>query len=86
MAANGKKFEGFQEELETKKLKIQLLESEIANISVEGQKKDKFHKEITEERARMGQQTEIMRKLYESLQLQLSNMQESNKENTSTQN
>ena len=53
MNDNQKKFENYQSSVETKKLEIQTLETEIENISLFEKKHAKVTGEISEERKRL---------------------------------
>ena len=54
MGTNSKKFEGYQQDIETKKLKIQVLETEIQNIQLGKEKHKLVQAEIDEEKKRAG--------------------------------
>lgn len=52
---NSKRFEGFQGDIESKKMQIKLLETEIENIMLNKIKEEKIKKEIEEDRQRTKQ-------------------------------
>lgn len=55
MNTNAKKFEGYQSDIETKKLNIQCLETEIQNIQMGHLKSQKLTLEIEEDKKKMTQ-------------------------------
>ena len=81
MNENGKKFESYQAAVETKKLEIQTLETEIENISMSEKKYQKVNGEIEEEKKRVSTQVDTLRNLRNALKEQLRNIEEQNKEN-----
>ncbi len=81
MSENGKKFEAYQATVETKKLEIQTLETEIENIAMIEKKQQKVTAEITEEKKRLTTQVDTLKNLRNALKEQLKNLSDSNKEN-----
>lgn len=71
MSENGKKFEEYQVTVETKKLEIKTLETEIENIQLTQKKHQKLQSEIEEERKRSNAQVETLKKLKSALTDQL---------------
>jgi len=67
MSENGKKFEEYQVTVETKKLEIKTLETEIENIQLTQKKHQKLQSEIEEERKRSNAQVETLKKLKSAL-------------------
>lgn len=53
MGDNSKKFEAYQQQVETKKLEIKTLETEIENIQLSDKRNQKITQEIAEERKRL---------------------------------
>lgn len=53
MNSNGKKFESYQHDIETKKLNIQCLETEIQNIQLNSLKSQKIQLEIADEQKKV---------------------------------
>ncbi|CDW74702.1 UNKNOWN [Stylonychia lemnae] len=84
MSENGKKFEHYQMSVETKKLEMQAVETEIQNILLSEQKIHKFMKEGEEEKKRLSAQIDALRNLKDALLVQLNNLedQQSEKENS----
>lgn len=58
-------------EVESKKLQMQLLETEIQNIQVKNQLKEKTELDIKEQRAQMNKQIETLKGLTSALEVQL---------------
>lgn len=58
-------------EVESKKLQMQLLETEIQNIQVKNQLKERTEADIKEQRAQMEKQIETLRGLTSALEVQL---------------
>jgi hypothetical protein len=50
---SGKKFKAYHEEIESRKLKIELLEQQIENAKLVSNKSEKIEREIKEDRERM---------------------------------
>ena len=85
MSENGKKFESYQVTVETKKLEIQTLETEIQNIQHSELKQQKMQYEIEEERKSYQKQIEALKKLKGALVEQMrtvSELQSNDKENS----
>ena len=84
MSENGKKFEHYQVTVETKKLEMQTLETEIQNIQLSELKQQKMQQEIAEERKRYQTQVDALKKLKDALTEQLRNVTEqaNDKENS----
>lgn len=74
MSENGKKFEVYQGTVETKKLEIQTLETEIENIAMSEKKYQKVNSEITDEKKRLSTQVEALKNLRNALKEQLRNL------------
>lgn len=81
MNNNGKKFEAYQHDIETKKLNIQCLETEIQNIQLNTLKQQKMQLEIDEDQKKMNQQVEMLRNLKKALCEQMQGLQGFDKEN-----
>lgn len=75
MGDNSKKFESYQQQVETKKLEIRSLEAEIESIQLADQKHKRVTQEIAEERSRLEKQVEAMRNLSKALGDQLKALQ-----------
>lgn len=69
MSENSKKFENYQMTIETKKLEMQAVETEISNILQSELRMQKFSKETDEERKRLTSQIEALRKLKDALKI-----------------
>lgn len=63
MTDNGKKFENYQATVETKKLEMQVLETEIQNIQMFESNRKRLVQEIEDERKKITAQVEALRKL-----------------------
>jgi predicted nucleic acid-binding Zn-ribbon protein len=74
MADNSKKFEAYQQQVETKNVEIKSLEVEIENIQLVDNRYAKVRQEIDEERSRMVNQVDTLKKLSNALKLQLDNL------------
>lgn len=61
--------------METKKVEIRSLEVEIENITLLDKRQQKVAADIKEERARMVNQVETLRKLSNALKMQVDNLQ-----------
>jgi len=61
--------------IETKKLEMQAVETEISNILQSELRMQKFSKETDEERKRLTSQIEALRKLKDALKIQLTNLE-----------
>jgi chromosome segregation ATPase len=74
MGDNSRKFEAYQQQVETKKVEIRSLEVEIENIQLVEKRQLKVQQEVQEERQRMVNQVETLRKLSNALKCQLENI------------
>ena len=68
---SGKKFEGYQSEIESKKMEIQLLETQITNVKLTKTKYDKVSTEVAEDKNRTKKQLETLKGLISALGMQL---------------
>jgi predicted nucleic acid-binding Zn-ribbon protein len=75
MNENARKFESYQSSIETKKLEISTLETEIENISMYEKRHKKLSGEITEDRKRMVTQVEALRNLSKALTDKVKNLE-----------
>ena len=75
MGENSKKFEAYQEQVETKKLEIRTLETEIENVQMAEKRHAKVQQEVTEERNRMNAQVQTLRNLSKALKDQVKNLE-----------
>lgn len=75
MNENSRKFESYQQSIETKKLEISTLETEIENISLMEKKHKKAQGEIAEDRKRMTTQVEALRNLSKALKDKIKNLE-----------
>lgn len=69
---SGRKFKGYQEEIETRKIKIDLLEAQIENTHLTQAKQDRVQAEISEERIRINKQIDTLKGLKEALEFKIS--------------
>lgn len=70
MGDNSRKFEAYQQQVETKKVEIRSLEVEIENIQLVEKRQQKVQAEIAEDKQRMVNQVETLRKLSNALKMQ----------------
>lgn len=75
MNENARKFESYQSSIETKKLEISTLETEIENITMYEKRHKKLSVEVAEDRKRMTTQVEALRNLSKALTEKVKNMQ-----------
>ena len=75
MTENSKKFETYQQTIETMKLEITTLEAEIENMKFSEQRYQKVSTEIADDRQRTLKQLETLRNLNGVLNDQLKNLQ-----------
>ena len=68
---SNKKYETYKMEMETKKQQVQLLETQIQNIVLMGQLRDKTKSDTQEQRQQVTQQMETLRNLTKALNDQL---------------
>ena len=68
MSDNSRKFESYQQQVETKKLEIKTLETEIENIQLTEKRYQKVQSEVADERKRLTGQVEVMRNLRKALE------------------
>lgn len=68
---SNKKYETYKMEMETKKQQVQLLETQIQNIILMGQLRDKTRSDVQEEKKQMEKQLETLRYLNKALNDQL---------------
>ena len=68
---SNKKYETYKMEMETKRQQVALLETQIQNIILMGQLKDKTRKEAEEEKAQVKKQLDTLRNLNQALNVQL---------------
>ena len=68
---SNKKYETYKMEMETKKQQVQLLETQIQNIILMGQLRDKTKSDTQEQRQQVTQQMETLRNLTKALNDQL---------------
>ena len=68
MSDNSRKFESYQQQVETKKLEIKTLETEIENIQLTEKRYQKVQAEVADERKRLTGQVEVMRNLRKALE------------------
>lgn len=69
--SSNKKFETYKVEIETKKQQIALLDTQIQNIVLMGQLRDKTKNDIIEERAMLEKQIATLQSLESALGVQL---------------
>ena len=74
MSSNTQKFEEYQSTIETKKLEISALETEIENFQLAQKKAMKAESEIAEERKRITTQVETLKKLRDALVTQVTTL------------
>lgn len=92
MSENGKKFESYQAQVETKKLEKATLESEIECIRLAQMKYKQITEEVDEEKKRTVQQVDTLRKLKSALEMQVKQLggtlpvAQDDKENSSVPN
>lgn len=67
MNENGKRFENYQASVETKRLEMQVLETEIQNIQMFELRQKKLVQEVEEERKKITTQIEALKKLKNAL-------------------
>jgi DNA repair ATPase RecN len=75
MNENSRKFESYQEQIQTKKVEISALETEIENITLLEKKYKKAEGEITDDRKRMTSQVEALRNLSKALKDKVKNLE-----------
>lgn len=75
MSDNSKKFETYQEQVETKKIEIRTLEAEIENIALTEKRFSLVQAEVADERKRLTTQVEAIRNLSKALGTQLKSLQ-----------
>ncbi len=75
MGDNSKRFEAYQSQVETKKLEISALESEIESIQLIEKRHVKVQTDVAEERKRVTTQVEAFRNLNKALKDQIKNLQ-----------
>ena len=69
---SGKKFKTYQEDIESRKMKIELLEAQIENTHLVKRKQEKVETEIKEERERLKKQVDTLKGLKDALNLKIS--------------
>jgi hypothetical protein len=74
MGDNSKRFEAYQSQVETKKLEISALESEIESIQLIEKRHVKVQTDVAEERKRVTTQVEAFRNLNKALKDQIKNL------------
>lgn len=75
MGENSKKFESYQQQVETRKLEIRSLEAEIESLQLADKKHKKVTQEIAEERSRLEKQVAALKNLSKALGDQLKALQ-----------
>ena len=79
MNDNSRKFENYQAQVETKKLEIKTLETEIENIQIAEKRYKRVTTEVTEERQRTTKQVQVLKNLQNALADQLRNLEAAEK-------
>ena len=69
---SGKKFKSYQEDIEQRKMKIELLEAQIENTHLMQRKHEKVELEIKEERERLKKQIDTLKGLQDALKQKMS--------------
>jgi chaperonin cofactor prefoldin len=68
---SGKKFKAYHEEIENRKLRIELLEAEIENTKLGARRSAKVEEEIKGDKDRMKKQIETLNSLKEALSFKI---------------
>ena len=69
---SGKKFKTYQDDIESRKMKIELLEAQIENTHLVQKKHEKVEQETKDERERLKKQIETLKGLKDALNLKIS--------------